>query len=722
MAKKFNIPESYNPINVENDALKQHNRKISKLLPSQSIDNCRVSSNAEVTCEYPRSKIKKIIEDFKKLHKTNCDPSEYDPCDLDDTGLVIPGADIIVDVIKDKVVTVYNNTYTANCDKSYPIETYPENGNFYRRITSSYIVQSGIFTRRLVFPGDTDQGTIDSKVNQVQAELDAIAKAFGDSKITCGYTNVAIKVDCKENPDTTEGNAYLLRNISNGSSLNDGELTVYFSDDITYNKNLGNEFTSQICTLAISKLNCYYGNGYIQVECKDESGSNYSLASSTIINPITSIQSEDIIDNIDFGRSDFFINGEWNIAKYNEWGSISDKLTSLSSDITSQIMSEATTRLLTTATCSYVNKQTNIRCPSGGPGSQDWKPITDYDLDPNATLDVGSHIITLNINSDYLVKDYNTGPYSWVTKMNSTGQTYISNEMQAYINDATTSYQGYSCILYNNQVAAYCDASTANSEKDFQSGLIFSDENTSNYYELRATTDGTIYLSDMEGQVTGQQSPVKFDDYIAGTAHGLPIDINFIKGVIIYKNDWTTVAYTKEILTNPDRYNFSHCGECNEGEVVSDKCNNCTVYRDLSTYRYIVPAKTYITYYVDAGNRTTSEIQTELNTQAATQAISSINCLYGNKHLDSIPCTVLAKNCGASGVNNEISSPAPEVDENTYFANSPEDADVQAATAAIASAFCICYDWMGGGGGSSISIKQEGNCGDCNQQYCVFSE
>lgn len=691
MAKKYNIPESYNPINVENDALKQQNRRISKLLPSQSIDNCRVSSNAEVTCEYPRSKIKKIIEDFKKLHKTNCDPSEYDPCALDDTGLVIPGADIIVDVIKDKVVTVYNNTYTATCDDLYPAETYPADANFYKRIDNSYTVDPNIFTRKLVFPGDTDQGTIDSKVNQVQTELDAIAKAFGDSKITCGYTNVAIKVDCRENPDTTEGNAYLLRNISNGSSLNEGELTVYFSDDITYNNNLGNEFTSQICTWVISKLNCYYGNGYIQVACNDESGSNYSLASSTIINPITSIQFEDIIDNIDFGSSDFFINGEWNITKYKDWDSISNKLTSLVSDITSQIMSEATTRLLTTATCSYVNKQTSIRCPSGGSGSQDWKPITDYDLDPNATLDVGSHIITLNINSDYLIKYYNTGPYSWVVKMSSTGQSYVSNEMQAYINDATTSYQGYSCILYNNQVAAYCDASTANSEKT-------------------------------DGQITGQQSPVKFDDYIAGTAQGLPIYINFLNGVIIYKNDWTNVAYTKEIVTNPNRYNFSHCGECNEGEIVSDKCNNCTVYRDLSTYRYIVPAKTYITYYVDAGNRTISEIQTELNTQAATQAISSINCLYGNKHLDSIPCTVLAKNCGASGVNNEISSPAPEVDENTYFANSPEDADVQAATAAIASAFCICYDWMGGGGGSSISIKQEGNCGDCNQQYCVFSE
>lgn len=691
MAKKFNIPESYNPINVENDALKQQNRRISKLLPSQSIDNCRVSSNAEVTCEYPRSKIKKIIEDFKKLHKTNCDPSEYDPCALDDTGLVIPGADIIVDVIKDKVVTVYNNAYTATCDDLYPAKTYPANDSFYKRIDNSYTVDSNIFTRKLVFPGDTDQDAINTKVSQVQAELDAIAKAFGDSKITCGYTNVAIKIDCKENPDTTEGNAYLLHNISNGSSLNEGELNVYFSDDITYNKNLGNEFISQICTLAISKLNCYYGNGYIQVECKDEYGSNYSLASSTIINPITSIQSEDIIDNIDFGSSDFFINGEWNIAKYNKWGSISDKLTSLASDITSQIMSEASTRLLTTATCSYVNKQTNIRCPSGGSGSQDWKPITDYDLDPNAILDVGSHIITLNINSDYLIKDYNTGPYSWVVKMSSTGQSYVSNEMQAYINDATTSYQGYSCILYNNQVAAYCDASTANSEKT-------------------------------DGQVTGQQSPVRFDDYIAGTAHGLPTYINFSNGVIIYNNDWTNVVYTKEIVTNPNRYNISHCGECNEGETVSDKCNNCTVYRALSTYRYIVPAKTYITYYVDAGNRTTSEIQTELNTQAATQAISSINCLYGNKHLDSIPCTVLAKNCGASGVNNEISSPAPEIDENTYFANSPEDADVQAATAAIASAFCICYDWMGGGGGSSISIKQEGNCGDCNQQYCVFSE
>lgn len=690
MAKKYNIPESYNPINVENDALKQQNRRISKLLPSQSIDNCRVSSNAEVTCEYPRSKIKKIIEDFKKLHKTNCDPSEYDPCALDDTGLVIPGADIIVDVIKDKVVTVYNNTYTATCDDLYPAEAYPANANFYKRIDNSYTVDSNIFTRKLVFPGDTDQDAINTKVSQVQAELNAIAKAFGDSKITCGYTNVAIKVDCKENPDTTEGNAYLLRNISNGSSLNEGELTVYFSDDINYNNNLGNEFTSQICTLTISKLNCYYGNGYIQVECKDESGSNYSLASSTIINPITSIQSEDIIDNIDFGRSDFFINGEWNITKYKDWNSISDKLTSLASDITSQIMSEATTRLLTTATCSYVNKQTSIRCPSGGSGSQDWKPITDYDLDPNATLDVGSHIITLNINSDYLIKYYNTGPYSWVVKMSSMGQAYISNEMQAYINDATTSYQGYSCILYNNQVAAYCDASTANSEKT-------------------------------DGQVTGQQSPVRFDDYIAGTAHGLPIYINFSNGVIIYNNDWTNVAYTKEIVTNPNRYNISHCGECNEGETVSDECNNCTVYRDLSTYRYIVPAKTYITYYVDAGNRTTSEIQTELNTQAATQAISSINCLYGNKHLDSIPCTVLAKNCGASGVNNEISSPAPEVDENTYFANSPEDADVQAATAAIASAFCICYDWMGGGGGSSLTLTQNGSCGNCSENYCVFS-
>ena len=337
MAKKFNIPESYNPINEDNNALKQQNKKISKLLPSQSIDNCKVVSNAEVTCEYPRSKIKRIIEDFKRLHKTNCDPSEYDPCTLDDTGLVIPDADIIVDVIKDKVVTVSNDTYSANCEKSYPISNYPADGNFYTRINSEYTVPPGIFTRKLVFPGDTAQSDIDAKVLTTQGELNAIAKAFGDSKITCGYTNVAIKVSCKQNPDETNGNAYLLRGISNDSDLNKGELTVYFSDDATYNKNLGNEFISQICTLAISKLSCYYGNGYIQVECKDESGSNYSLVDSNVINPITSIYAENIIDNIDLGNSDFFINGEWNITKYKDWSSISDKLTALASDITSQI-------------------------------------------------------------------------------------------------------------------------------------------------------------------------------------------------------------------------------------------------------------------------------------------------------------------------------------------------------------------------------------------------
>ena len=694
MAKKFNIPESYDPINEENNALKQQNRKISKLLPSQSISNCTVSSNAEVTCEYPRSKIKKIIKDFKKLHKTNCDPSTYDPCTLDDTGLVIPDADIIVDVIRDIVVTVSNKAYTATCENVYPTSTYPEASGYYTRLDDANTVEAGTFNRKLVFPGDTAQAVVDAKVKQVQEELDAIAKAFGDSKLNCGYTNVAKTLTCKDND--TDGEAKLISDMSTSASITEKEITVYFSDNETYNKNLGNTLLSQIFTLLISKLNCYYGNSSMSLTCLEEteppilgdtSSLNYQLVDSNVISPVTTIYSNSVIESIDLNSSDFFVDGEWNLNSYKTWDDIDTRLSSLTEAKTYEVSHSAQDLMFATATCSYTNNQVTLSCPKGD--TQNWQPAIDPDLDPKTNLENGSHIITVEATSEYLEKVYNTGPYSGVLQLTESGRTYVHDDVASYISDATESYQGYSCILYNNQVAAYCDALTGAEEK-------------------------------ASGEVSGQTDPRRYDAYLAGTANGIPIKYRFNNGVILFKNDWEDVTYTKEIITNPDRYNISHCGEC-DGSEVSDKCNNCTVYKDLSVYRYIVPAKTYITYHVDAGSRPVSEIQTELNTQAATQAISSLNCLYGNKHLDSIPCTKLAKNCGASGVNNEISSPAPEVDENTYFANSPEDADVQAATAAIASAFCICYDWMGGGG-SSISIKQEGSCGDCNQQYCVFSE
>lgn len=695
MAKKFNIPESYDPINEENNALKQQNRKISKLLPSQSISNCEVASDAEVTCEYPRSKIKKIIEDFKKLHKTNCDPSTYDPCTLDDTGLVIPDADIIVDVIRDKTITVSNKSYIATCTNAYSASAYPEMSGYYTRLDDTNTVDSGIFNRKLVFPGDTPQTVINEKVKQVQDELDAIAKAFGDSRLNCGYTNAAKILTCKDND--IDGEAKLIADMSNSASIVAEEITVYFSDNENYNKNLGNILLSQIFTLLISKLNCYYGNSEMSLTCLEEtelpdpndaSSLNYQLVDSSVISSVTTINGNSIIESIDLNSSDFFIDGEWNLNSYKTWNDIDTRLSSLTEAKTYEVSHSAQDLMFATATCNYTNNQVTLSCPKGD--TQNWQPAIDPDLDPKTKLEVGSHIITVEASSEYLGKAYNTGPYSARLQLTSSGRTYVHDDIAAYISDATESYQGYSCILYNNQVAAYCDALTGTEEKS-------------------------------SGEVSGQTEPRRYDAYLAGTANGIPIKYRFINGVIIFKNDWEDVTYTKEIITNPDRYNISHCGECGNSEA-SDKCNNCTVYRDLSVYRYIVPAKTYITYYVDAGSRLVSEIQTELNTQAATQAISSLNCLYGNKHLDSIPCTKLAKNCGASGVNNEISSPAAEVTENTYFANSPEDADVQAATAAIASAFCICYDWMGGGGGSSISIKQEGSCGDCNQQYCVFSE
>lgn len=114
---------------------------------------------------------------------------------------------------------------------------------------------------------------------------------------------------------------------------------------------------------------------------------------------------------------------------------------------------------------------------------------------------------------------------------------------------------------------------------------------------------------------------------------------------------------------------------------------------------------------------TPSDIQGLVNEQALAQARSSISCLYGNITIYEEDCSVKIGSCVP--FSNNINP--PEILANTYFADTPTNADRQAVIAHNAMAFCMCADWMGGGGGSSLTINMDASCGeDCGQQYCVF--
>lgn len=97
MARSFNVNPDGNLNNSDLNLKSENNKLLKGLTPlagrTEALEACEAETPTPATCVYPRSKVKKIIEDFRKLHKNNlCNPTPYDPCILDDTGLVVPDA------------------------------------------------------------------------------------------------------------------------------------------------------------------------------------------------------------------------------------------------------------------------------------------------------------------------------------------------------------------------------------------------------------------------------------------------------------------------------------------------------------------------------------------------------------------------------------------------------------------------------------------------------
>lgn len=136
---------------------------------------------------------------------------------------------------------------------------------------------------------------------------------------------------------------------------------------------------------------------------------------------------------------------------------------------------------------------------------------------------------------------------------------------------------------------------------------------------------------------------------------------------------------------------------------------------------FSILAKSFIELYQnnvdDGAPYSPQELQAMVNERAVEQARSGVSCLYGNILIHEEDCSVKIGSC----VQFDNNIQPPEIPANTYFADTPTNADRQAVTAHNAMAVCMCADWMGGGGGSSLSITLDGECSSqCENQYCVF--
>lgn len=153
--------------------------------------------------------------------------------------------------------------------------------------------------------------------------------------------------------------------------------------------------------------------------------------------------------------------------------------------------------------------------------------------------------------------------------------------------------------------------------------------------------------------------------------------------------------------------------------------------------------------------------QEDINKQAMLLAVSQLVCLYCSKELPPIGCcecrkiggVIIAPMCNGEMqpgdeckkvktcygncpyVEGDTSNAVPKCSVSissaaqakcSYLAESPYQANAQAATAALASRVCFPCDKVGGGGAgggggaTSISASCSASCTDCAKAYCVF--
>lgn len=796
MAKSFNVNQNGN-LNDSDNTLKSESNKHLKYLTTlsektEALNDCGIDSAISPSSNYPRSKVKKIIEEFRALRKNNsCDPNPYNPCVLDDTGLVVPDATPEVNIKPDRIVPVGNDEITITCKEAYADYFSQADTKYYGFLNDSVTIGKGTFITTLRNPTSSRQ-------ESTQLEMNILATELALSQLVCGYENNLYELECpsvaQSEEDQTSIDLKPLTIGSRTSTIPEGDITVNFnSDDLevtaqgnirtannnfnSYNKSL----KSQLFARAVSGLSCTYGNERYEVSCGSlpDSINQGNLVQNVLGDPqIMPIGS--FVKNLSTFYGAFFVEQNWDLKSYGDTSTIETKLKELAYNLLDSVNQQATTALQSASTCNYGNTALSISCPTG------YESMIDDDI--NSTIDENIFVVSEPTSNMELTSTVDSGSHAYNLNfdLKYSNATLIYNSISGQVENRKDSYTSYNCGIYNNTVTVYCDRATAEAASDnavdaiiFRTTDTVTDETTFFRFYITNHANSLLVAKAVNTNVPTKDLKLvmSVSDYLSDT--GLANRQTYYPdGIYLWENDYpneqkvgndptVTVnndpwqCYPMGVVNYPtggtgaNAYALSACshnadspisskytftttteGNCEINSVVSEGYPFTNVTDPEALYQPIevrladegmgitsfsILAKSFIELYqnnVDDGTPySPQELQAMVNERAVEQARSGVSCLYGNILIHEEDCSIKIGSC--TPFENNI--PPPQIPANTYFADTPTNADRQAVTAHNAMAFCLCADWIGGGG-SSLSINLDGSCSNnCTEQYCVFS-
>lgn len=796
MAKSFNVNQNGN-LNDSDNTLKSESNKHLKYLTTlsektEALNDCGIDSAISPSSNYPRSKVKKIIEEFRALRKNNsCDPNPYNPCVLDDTGLVVPDATPEVNIKPDKIVPVGNDEITITCKEAYADYFSQADTKYYGFLNDSVTIGKGTFITTLRNPTSSRQ-------ESTQLEMNILAKELALSQIVCGYENNPYELECPSVAQSEEDQTSIdLKPLTIGSResiIPEGDITVNFnSDDLevttqgnirTANNNFNSydkSLKSQLFARAVSGLSCTYGNERYEVSCGSlpDSINQGNLVQNVLGDPqIMPIGS--FVKNLSTFYGAFFVEQNWDLKSYGDTSEIETKLKNLAYDLLTSVNQQAKAALQSASTCNYGNTALSISCPTG------YESMIDDDI--NSTIDENIFVVSEPTSNMELTSTVDSGSHAYNLNfdLKYSNATLIYNSISGQVENRKDSYTSYNCGIYNNTVTVYCDRATAEAASDnavdaiiFRTTDTVTDETTFFRFYITNHANSLLVAKAVNTNVPTKDLKLvmSVSDYLSDT--GLANRQTYYPdGIYLWENDYpneqkvgndptVTVnndpwqCYPMGVVNYPtggtgaNAYALSACshnadspisskytftttteGNCEINSVVSEGYPFTNVTDPEALYQPIevrladegmgitsfsILAKSFIELYqnnVDDGTPySPQELQAMVNERAVEQARSGVSCLYGNILIHEEDCSIKIGSC--TPFENNI--PPPQIPANTYFADTPTNADRQAVTAHNAMAFCLCADWIGGGG-SSLSIILDGSCSNyCTEQYCVFS-
>lgn len=769
MARSFNVNPDGNLNNSDLNLKSENNKLLKGLTPlagrTEALEACEAETPTPATCIYPRSKVKKIIEDFRKLHKNNlCNPTPYDPCILDDTGLVVPDATPEINIIKDEIFQAENYEVRLNCADVYAkYSDLSENNKYYTFINNpdtEVVIPAGSYIRTL-------RNATEAQKKQVEFELTNLAKTQAISQLTCGLSNKEYTLECptKQQSDGTETDVTeLIVNTRDSTVIPDDIVVDFNTEDVGVNAtdgsivvvsdnfaNYDESLRSQLFSRALSGLSCTYGNEQYTVVCGEMPVSvNVDNLVQNVDGEMQTMGIGSFVKNLSAFYSQFYVSNTraWDLTNYGSKDDIKKKLKELVADLIDEVNSQAVAVLTSSSTCNYGNIGLDITCPTG------YNAMVADDI--NSTIDKNIFVVSEPTSNMHLTSRVDSGSHAYNLNfdLKYSNATLIYNSISGQVENRKDSYTSYNCGIYNNTVTVYCDRATA----EAASLLVAKDVNTNvPTKDLKLAMSVSDYLSDkgLANRQTYYSDGIYLweNDYPSDQKVGNnpTVTVNndpwqcYPMGVVNYPTGGTgTNAYALSACShNADspissKYTFTTTtkGNCEINSLVSEgyPFTNVTdpeaLYQpievrladeDMGITSFSILAKSFIELYqnnVDDGTPySPQELQAMVNERAVAQARSSISCLYGNITIYEEDCSVKIGSCVP--FSNNINP--PEIPANTYFVDTPTNADRQAVTAHNAMAFCMCADWMGGGGGSSLSITLNGECSSqCKNQYCVF--